>query len=163
MIVENSINLIAEFAVFGAFFVAVMGFVFLIAGMVEGLMAKLLVILGIFICALSINLNFDSAFNSTEAIHDNPVNISKDKTYSLTLDKNVLNEKIAESVDAERATVNDREHLLKDLRNGEIVSFDAVGDGKDLSGKVYFTKTDMVVLISDISKDNEKTIKVPME
>lgn len=161
MVVENSSSLMYGFFVFGAIFAAVFGFVCLVSGLVNGLSGKITVILGVFICIMSITPNFDKAFNSTEVVHDNPVNLSDYEAFISKLDNNVLNKEIAESIDADRATVRDRESLLEDLRNGEIVSFDAVGDGTDLSGKVYFTKSDMVVILNGDSEKIDKEIRVP--
>lgn len=97
--------------------------------------------------------------------YDNPVFLTKEQADKFShINNNKFEDKISKSIDADKASFEDisDEKMFQSFRNDEFVNFKALDGTSEISGSVYFTKTDMIVLVKN-ETDSGKEIKIPMK
>lgn len=98
--------------------------------------------------------------------YDNPVSLTKEQADKFShINNNKFEDKISKSIDADKVSFEEisDEKMFESFRNNEFVNFKALKGTNEISGNVYFTKNDMVILLKNESKENGKEIKVPMK
>lgn len=119
------------------------------------LISGILVSIGLIVTVLII------ASNPLKEIHDNPVNTNVSSFKDSTISESVLKKEVSQATNSNKIVLEERRDLFNHLHKGDFISFKALKNNEEISGNVYFTKTDMVVIINGDSEKFDKEIKVP--
>lgn len=85
--------------------------------------------------------------NSIETFN-NPYSASDEQRSELRLDTSEVEKTIAEALNIDKAEVEAVTEVGRKARNGDMVDFTAVEEGKLIEGKFYFTETTLEILVS---------------
>lgn len=99
--------------------------------------------------------------NPTKSVHENPVNVEHESSINgdyVEIDETLLNKRIADAIQADNVSVESRsnQQLFSDLHKQRLVDFSGIKDSKEITGKVFFNESEMMVVV----KGSNKTVKV---
>lgn len=127
----------------------------------ESVKKSMLIISGILVSIGLIVTVLIIASNPLKEIHDNPVNTNVSIFNNEYISENVLKKEVSQATNSSKIVLEDRRDLFNHLHKGDFISFKALKNNEEISGNIYFTKTDMVIIINGDSEKFDKEIKVP--